>query len=183
MKSFSGQFHLYRWLRIIFLVASGTVILVNPEKSFDTILYLISGYLIGSALIAISDGIILRKHHSDNGGPFASAIIEIILAIIIFPIAHLLLPILPVLLGVFLMISGVNQFFDTRATRKYVNVTPWLDYVYSILLLLFGIALVFNPWDILNLFFRIIGLGLIALAILEFINTNIYNDSKKGRSK
>ncbi|MBA1433954.1 DUF308 domain-containing protein [Bombilactobacillus bombi] len=174
MKQYSRQFHWYRWLRILFLVLTGSVMILNPDKSLDVILYLIAAYLVGLALIALHDGWLLAKTHSDNTGPYATAVISIIMAILIFPIAHILLPLLPVILGIVLLINGVNQFFNARVNRKYINVTPWLDYLYSILLILLGIALVFNPFDMLRIFFRLLGVGLIALAFMEFINTRLY---------
>ncbi|AXX65518.1 MAG: DUF308 domain-containing protein [Lactobacillus sp.] len=174
MKQYSRQFHWYRWLRILFLAIAGIIILINPDKSLDAILYLISAYLIGLALIALHDGWLLAKTHSDNTGPYATAVISIIMALLIFPIAHVLFPLLPILLGIILLINGVNQFFNARVNRKYINVTPWLDYLYSILLIVLGITLVFNPFDMLRLFFRLLGVGLIGLAIMEFINTRLY---------
>lgn len=174
MKQYTRQFHWYRWLRILFLGLAGLIMLIKPEKSLDAILYLIAAYLVGLALIALHDGWLLSKTHSDNTGPYATAVISIIMAVLIFPIAHLLLPLLSVLLGIILLINGVNQFFNARVNRKYINVIPWLDYLYSLLLILLGIILVFNPFDMLNLFFRLLGVGLIALAIMEFINTRLY---------
>ncbi|UQS81980.1 DUF308 domain-containing protein [Bombilactobacillus folatiphilus] len=174
MKSYYRQFNWYRWLRIIFLALAGLIIFLNPDKSLNTILYLISAYLIGVGLIALHDGWLLSKSHSDNNSPYTTAVICFLLALLIFPIAHLLLPLLPVLLGIILLINGVNQFFSARANRHYVNVTPWWDYLYSGLLVLVGIALVFNPFDMLRFFFRILGVGLMVLAVMEFINTKLY---------
>lgn len=176
MKQYYRQFNWYRWLRIIFLAVTGIVILINPDKSLNAILYLISAYLIGLGLIALHDGWLLSKSHSDNNSPYTTAVVSFLLAILIFPIAHLLLPLLPVILGIVLLVNGVNQFFNARSNRKYINVTPWWDYCYSLLLIILGIALVFNPFDMLRFFFRLLGGGLIVLAVMEFINTRIYKN-------
>ncbi|MBA1395158.1 hypothetical protein EQ500_15010, partial [Lactobacillus sp. XV13L] len=63
MKQYSRQFHWYRWLRILFLVLTGSVMILNPDKSLDVILYLIAAYLVGLALIALHDGWLLAKTH------------------------------------------------------------------------------------------------------------------------
>ncbi|KJY60768.1 hypothetical protein JG30_14580 [Bombilactobacillus mellifer] len=174
MKQYLRQFQWYRWLRILFLAATGIIFIINPDQSFDIILYFISAYLVGLALIALHDGWLLTQSKSDNTGPYTTAVISLILAFLIFPIAHVLLPLLPILLGVVLIINGVNQFFNARHNRQYINVTPWLDYLYSLLLTLLGIVLIFNPWDVLHFFIRLLGIGLIGLAVLEFVNTRLY---------
>ncbi|NVY96406.1 DUF308 domain-containing protein [Lactobacillus sp. DCY120] len=174
MKRYTRQFHWYRWLRILFLFLAGTIIVINPDRSLNLILYLISFYLTGLALIALHDGWLLTRSHSNNTTPYATAVISLILAFLIFPVAHLLLPLLPLILGVLLLINGVNQFFNAWSDRKFININPWLDYLYSFLLIFVGFTLIFNPFDMLRFFFRILGCGLITLAVLEFINTKIY---------
>ncbi|UQS83122.1 DUF308 domain-containing protein [Bombilactobacillus thymidiniphilus] len=175
MNQYSRKFHWYRWLRIVFLFLAGLLIVLNPNKSLNGILYLIAAYLVFLGIIALRDGWLLAKNNSDNNSPFATATISFILAILIFPVAHILLPLLPLILGIILLINGVNQFFNARVNRKYVNITPWPDYIYSLLLIIVGVVLIFNPFGMLQLFFRILGIGLMILAILEFINTRLYH--------
>ncbi|GKQ43231.1 hypothetical protein RD055328_11540 [Companilactobacillus sp. RD055328] len=174
MGPFSTQFHLYRWLRIIFLFASGLIIVISPSESLNIIIYFISAYLFLFGLIAIADNIKLRRISNTDSIALALGIGSIILSILTLFIAKFIILLIPVTLGIILVINAINLFRDTNEDRQFVNVTPWLDYLYSLLMFLLGLIFIFNPMNIVNLFFWLSGVGLIILSIFELINTRIY---------
>ncbi|MDO1605737.1 DUF308 domain-containing protein [Lactobacillus sp. YT155] len=174
MGPFSTQFHLYRWLRIIFLFATGLVIVINPIKSEDAIVYFVSAYLFIYGLIAIADNIKLYKIAKTDSISMLLGIGSIILSVITLFVARFLISLIPILLGIILIVNGINQFRDSNEDRKFVNVTPWLDYLYSVLMIAVGLVLILNPLDIVRLVFWLFGFGLIALSVFELINTRLY---------
>lgn len=174
MGPFSTQFHLYRWLRVIFLFVTGLVIVISPEKSLDAVVYFISAYLFIFGLIAIADNIKLYKIAKTDSISLMLGIGSIILSILTLFIAKFLMMLVPLVLGIILIINGINLFRDTREDRQFVNVTPWLDYLYSLLMIILGIIFLFNTMNIVNIVFWLFGVGLIILSIFELINTRIY---------
>lgn len=174
MGLFSTQYHLYRWLRIIFLFATGLIIVINPSKSLDFIIYFISAYLFIFGLIAIADNVKLHRISNTDSISLLLGIGSILLSIVTLFVAKFIILLIPPVLGIILVINGINQFRDSREDRTYVNVTPWLEYLYSFLMIALGVTLIFNPVNIVNLFFWLFGFGLIALSIFELINTRIY---------
>lgn len=174
MGPFSTQYHLYRWLRVIFLFATGLTIFINPTKSLDLITYFISGYLLIFGLIAIADNIKLQRISNTDSISLILGIGSIILSVITLFITRFLILLIPPILGIILIINGINQFRDSREDRTFINVTPWLDYLYSALMIILGVILIFNPVNIVNIFFWIFGIVLMVLSIFELINTRIY---------
>ncbi|MGR3742415.1 DUF308 domain-containing protein [Companilactobacillus sp. DQM5] len=174
MGPFSTQFHLYRWLRILFLFATGLIIVINPTESLDFIVYFVSTYLFIFGLIAIADNIKLYKIAKTDSISLTLGVGSIILSIVTLFIAKFLMLLIPVILGIILIFNGINQFRDSNEDRQFVNVTPWLDYLYSLLMIALGLIFILNPMNIVNLFFWLFGAGLIILSVFELINTRIY---------
>lgn len=174
MGPFSTQFHLYRWLRITFLFITGLTIVITPNKSLNAIIYFISAYLFIFGLIAIADNIKLYKMSKTDSISLILGVGSIVLSILTLFIAKFVIMLIPLTLGVILVINAINLFRDANDDRQFVNVTPWLDYLYSLLMIILGIIFIFNPMNMVTLFFWLFGFGLIILSVIELINTRMH---------
>ncbi|WP_099973950.1 DUF308 domain-containing protein [Lactobacillus terrae] len=170
------QFQLYRWLRFLFLLIAGIIIVIKPTASVNVIIYLVSSYIAIYGILSIIDGLTIKKATGENNLSIGLGIGAIIIALVILAVAKILIKLVPPLLGIILIINGINQFRDSHDTRKYVNVTPWLDYFYSALMVAAGVVFILEPSRTLVLIYQLVGVILIVLAVFEFINSRLYRN-------
>lgn len=168
------QFQLYRWLRFLFLLIAGILIVVQPIKSFNMIVYLVSSYIAIYGILSIFDGFNIRKTTGENNIAIGLGVGALFLAIVVLFVARFLIPLVPPVLGIILLVNGINQFRDSHEMTKRVPVTPYLDYFYSALLILAGIVFILNPSKTIIFIYQLFGLSLILLAFFEIINSRIY---------
>lgn len=172
------QFQLYRWLRFIFLATAGILIVLEPTKSLDFIIYIVSAYVAFYGVLSLIDGMSIKKKTGENNITLGFGVLALIVAVVILFVAKFLVTLVPPVLGILLLANGINQFRDSHDTRKTVNVTPWLDYFYSALLIIAGIVFILNPSKTIIFLYQLFGVALIILAFFEIINSRLYSGKK-----
>ena len=172
------QFQLYRWLRFIFLATAGILIVLEPTKSLDYIIYIVSAYVAIYGVLSLMDGINIRRRTGENNVAIGFGIAALIISVVILLVARFLVSLVPPVLGIILLANGINQFRDSHETRINANYTPWLDYFYSALLVIAGIVFILNPSKTMIFLYRLFGVALIVLAFFEIINSRLYPNKK-----
>jgi len=170
------QFQLYRWLRFIFLLAAGILIVIEPVKSFNIIIYIVSTYIAIYGVLSIFDGFSIRKNTGENNIAIGLGVGALFLALAVLLFARFLVTLVPPVLGIILLVNGINQFRDSHEMTKRVQITPYLDYFYSALLMLAGIVFILNPSKTIIFIYQLFGLSLVILAFFEIINSRIYRN-------
>ncbi|PMD71421.1 DUF308 domain-containing protein [Companilactobacillus nuruki] len=170
------QFQLYRWLRFIFLLIAGVLIVVAPIKSFDIIIYIVSSYIAIYGILSIIDGLSIRRTTGENNIAIGLGIGALFLSLGVLFLAHFLVTLVPPVLGIVLLVNGINQYRDSHEMAKRVHVIPFLDYLYSALLVVAGIVFILNPSKTIIFIYQLFGLSLIILAFFEIINSRIYRN-------
>jgi len=168
------QFQLYRWLRFIFLLVAGILIVIEPIKSFNIIIYIVSSYIAIYGVLSIIDGLSIKKTTGENNIAIGLGVGALFLALAVLLFARLLVTLVPPVLGIILLVNGINQYRDSHEMTKRVQITPYLDYFYSALLVLAGIVFILNPSKTIIFIYQLFGLGLIILAFFEIVNSRIY---------
>lgn len=170
------QFQLYRWLRFIFLLVAGILIIIAPIKSFDIIIYIVSSYIAIYGVLSIIDGLSIRKTTGENNIAIGLGVGALFLALGVLLFARYFVPLVPPVLGIILLVNGINQFRDSHEMTKRVQITPYLDYFYSALLMIAGIVFILNPSKTIIFIYQLFGVSLIVLAFFEIINSRIYHN-------
>lgn len=154
----------YALLRAAVYIISGIAIVLNPSAVFHFIGYLITAYLVLLGVLNLFEAYrFKRKTGSWSIGLF-SGLFFLILALIVYAFAPAIVSILPILLGLAVIINSLFQLFFSMNTKA----KSWS--VYSILLLIGGFVLLFNPFKSLMVLFQIFGFILIFMGIQEIIN-------------
>jgi len=170
------QFQLYRWLRFIFLLVAGILIVIEPVKSFNIIIYLVSSYIAIYGVLSIIDGLSIKKTTGENNIAIGLGVGALALAVVVLLVARFLVTLVPPVLGIILLVNGINQYRDSHEMTKRVKMKPYLDYFYSALLMLAGIIFILNPSKTIIFIYQLFGLSLIILAFFEIINSRIYRN-------
>lgn len=138
--------------------------MLNPSAVFHFIGYLITAYLVLLGVLNLFEAYrFKRKTGSWSIGLF-SGLFFLICALIVYAFAPAIVSILPILLGLAVIINSLFQLFFSMNTKA----KSWS--VYSILLLIGGFVLLFNPFKSLMVLFQIFGFILIFMGIQEIIN-------------
>lgn len=160
----------YALLRGIIYIILGIIILMNPNEVFKVGVYFISLYTAFSGLVNVYEGIKVKKQTGEYGMSFMGGIVLLLIAGIILFFAKGIVSILPIFLGLMIVISGVYKLMQALNLRTYVNVN-WVPYlIYSIILIIAGLTLTFNPFSSVLFLFQLFGGLLIFMGISEIIS-------------
>ncbi|MGM9881537.1 MAG: DUF308 domain-containing protein [Bacilli bacterium] len=141
------------------------VLIFATEELLSTINYLFVIIFGVVAIIQLLLFVIKKEYEKKNYTELMTGIILIWLAIFTFKYGDFLfLEMLPVLASLLLFIMGVSSLTKYLDSKKIANL------IIAILSLTLGIVLVFVPKDIMYIFFKITGVYMILLIVLDLID-------------
>ena len=163
-------------LNVIFLIF-GLIIYTNPYITINTVGIIIGIYFIIFGLFYIYE-YLMRKVSSLFVYKIVVGILTILLGLFVIINPFKIVEILTFVLGLYLIIIALNKLLEAFKLKKY-NYDGWsLVFVSSILLLIFGIFITFNPMASIDLV-QATGIFIILSSILEICNLfMIYSKSK-----
>ncbi|EMF0149330.1 DUF308 domain-containing protein [Enterococcus hirae] len=157
------NFQRYALLRSAIYIIAGLAIVINPTAVFHFIGYLITAYFVLLGILNLLEANKNRKQTSAWGFGLISGIAFFILALIVWVFAAAIVSLLPVILGLVIILKSLFQLFVGLNTRS----KGWS--AYSILLLIGGLILLFNPFKSVMILFQLFGGLLIFMGISEII--------------
>lgn len=160
----------YAWLRALIYLVFGISIFLFPRAIFQFSVYLISFYLLISGGLNLITAFRLRRQSPFYTSDLTSGLFKIVAALFVLLFARGIVSILPLFLGMLLLVYGVFKFIQTHNHRQFVNVVPWSGFIYSILIIIAGLLLLFNPFRSVLLGFQVFGVVLILMSIGEIID-------------
>ncbi|KRN28930.1 hypothetical protein IV38_GL001140 [Lactobacillus selangorensis] len=138
-------------------------------------IYFLALTLVVEGIIRLRVGRQVERATGDRN-PYYGGISLLILAVILLLFAKPLASLLPVVLGILLIVYGLQKLGFARRNQRFVNVTPWPAYVYGILVLLLGAVVLFHPFGSLLFLLRGVGIVMCIMAISEIIGLFIYKN-------
>lgn len=174
MSNFVDSIKKYGYLRSACYLILGIAILLAPRSVFSGIVYIVFFYLLVFGILQIIRGLRAKKYTGNVGFETTSGITRVIIAFVVLWFSRGIISILPMFLGFLILMFAIGQFFQSwNARRNGFPVTGQV--VYSALMIIAGIFLLFNPFGSLMILFQIFGFLLITMAVSEFINTRRFN--------
>lgn len=152
----------------IIILIFGILIFLKPDMTVKTISYLIGVVLLISGInqIAIAFG---NKENVNNFN-IAIGIIIMVAALVLFLNPTAIASIIPFLIGIYMMISSafkLQYLYSLKALTKQYDIKI---IILTMITLILGILLVFNPFGGVIAITKLIGIFLIIYAILDIIN-------------
>ncbi|MFW8578112.1 DUF308 domain-containing protein [Enterococcus entomosocium] len=160
-------------LRAIIYIIFGIAITINPAGFFNFIGYVLAGYLTLIGLINILEDFKTRKESGHWGLGLFSGIFLLVLALVVLLFASTIASILPILLGLSIISNGAFQLVLGLNTKS----VAWI--IYSVILVIGGALLLFNPFASLLILLQVFGFTLIAMGILEVIGFFMFRSQIK----
>lgn len=156
------------------LAALGILLIFESEVTISTISYIVGGVLVAAGTFAF-----LRYLKTNQKGLEMSeldilyGIVTIIVGILVIKNPHVIASIIPLILGIAIVISSASKLqyaFDLKSENNDLWKTTMAIAAVSAV---FGIVLIFNPFAGAVLIMRIVGIFILAYAVLDIISTLI----------
>ncbi|WP_407856348.1 HdeD family acid-resistance protein [Enterococcus hailinensis] len=170
MSNFFESIKKYGYLRSICYLIFGFAILLQPRSIFKAVVYIIFLYLLIFGVTQLVRGLKVKKYTGNVGVETTGGAVRIVLAFVVLIFSKMIISILPMFLGFIIFIFAISRFWQNwTARRNGFPVTGQL--IYTGVMALAGILLLFNPFSSLMVLFQLFGFLLITMAVSEFINT------------
>lgn len=172
MERFMKKFLRSSIITSIVLIILGFLLIYQSENTIMTISYIIGGILIAIGVLAliryVRDG---ESPAQRNELDIVYGIVTVIFGIIIIKNYQAVASIIPAVLGIAIIISSagkLNYAFQLKSDENRLWKTTM---VISIISTLCGVILLFNPFKAAIGIMKIIGIFIIAYAVLDIIST------------
>ena len=119
------------------------------------------------AIPKLIDGFSARKASGTYGTSLFTGGFYLLLALMVPVIVRPLMSLGPLLLGIVLMIYGVNKILSARNRQQFVNVSVWPTVIYGVVLLIMGFIMALNPFRTVMMVFSFFGGLLVVMGILQ----------------
>ncbi len=175
----------------IALAILGVLLFLYSEFVITSISYIVGGVLIAIGVISLLKFINGINKNTKNEMDIVYGIVTIILGIIVIANPKAIASIIPFILGVLMVISSsakIQYSFDLKKR----NSDLWLStLIVSIITLVCGVLLIFNPFAGADFFLKAIGIILFIYAVLDIISgirvyktvKEVINENKKIEDK
>lgn len=168
-KSSSGVSEVFYYLLGLVI---GIVLIFATEELLSTINFLFVVIFAIIAVVQLIGFIMDKKYISRDYSSLIIGIMCIWVAMFVFKYgSFLFLEMLPVLVSLFLFImatSSITKYFDRKITGNLIV---------SIISIILGILLIFVPKSIMYTLFKVVGVYIIVMIILDFIDYKKNNKS------
>ena len=155
----------------IALIILGLLLIFYSEVTIISISYVIGGILIAIGVIALLKYISNINKDIKNEIDIVYGIGTIILGIIVISNPKAIASIIPFVLGVLIVINSTAKIDYSFRLRKNKN-SLWIStLIVSLVALVCGVLLIFNPFAGAEFITKIIGIILVVYAILDIVST------------
>lgn len=139
-------------------------ILTMAIRVFGTITLLISGYLLYTYFV---------QRISTSISPLFIGLPGLLISILMIFSPESVLAMLPILVGFLLIINSIIHMQKSLVLKDYGYPRWNVNLIFSILVLITGVVLLFQPIQSLSIIMQILGIALITEAIFMLINQHI----------
>ncbi len=162
-----------------FYIIIGLVMAIAPVFVSNSICY-----LTGSLCIIIGGLAIYTYIQSEVYGPLGMAtlimaIVFIGLGIFIIMNPETIASFIPMVMGIILVVDALTKMQTAARLKKYGYNKWWQTLVLALVVALFGVLLLINPFKSLTLFIRVLGIFLIVNGIADDLSVFSYSKIEK----
>lgn len=157
------------FVRSVFALIIGIVLILWPDLAADYLVITVGVLFIIPGLLGIFSYFARKKKPELKAAFPVASIGSALLGLLLLIMPGFFADVLMFLLGLVLMLGGVQQISSLIAARKWTRV-PVGFYVVPIFILLAGIVILGNPTGARNTAFMIIGITGIVYAVSELVN-------------
>ena len=148
---------------VLFLL--GVFLLVQPETTLNVVSYTIGTFLIVWGIIPVLTFLSNKDNNKYLEVSFIIGVFALIIGIVIMLNPKLIVSIIPFVIGVWMVINGITKLSYSLSLNKENDARNSI--ILSILILVCGIILVFNPFSGAVVLTQVIGISVIMYALID----------------
>lgn len=183
MQNLSTRVRKMSLISIIFsliFIVTGVFLLVKPETAINVVCYVLGIILVLWGVVSIIQFFSDKNSTNYLSLNFIFGAFVFIFGIIILIKPTIVASIVPLLLGVWMVINGVTKL--SYALSIYKETKNLLSIIGSIFIIVFGITLIFNPFEGAKGLVQIIGIALIVYSVLDLVESIIISIGIKSKA-
>ena len=158
-------------LSSIILAILGALLFFQSEATIISISYVLGGILIAIGVLGILKYINNQNKEMKYELDFVYGIVTIILGIIVISNPKAIASIIPFVIGFIIIISSASKLQSSLELRKNKNDLWKSTMILSIITIICGLLLIFNPFKGAEFITKIVGLLIFVYAILDLVST------------
>lgn len=149
----------------ILFIAIGIFLLLKPETAINIICYVLGVLLILWGVVSMVQFFSDKTSESYLSISFIFGAFMFIFGLIILIKPEIIASIIPLLLGIWMLINGVTKLSYSLTINKLSNAT--VSIIGSILIIILGVLLIFNPFAGAKSLVQIIGISFIVYSVID----------------
>ena len=149
----------------ILFIAIGIFLLLKPETAINIICYVLGVLLILWGVVSMIQFFSDKTSESYLSISFIFGAFVFIFGLIILIKPEIIASIIPLLLGIWMLINGVTKLSYSLTINKLSNAT--VSIIGSILIIILGVLLIFNPFAGAKSLVQIIGISFIVYSVID----------------
>lgn len=174
MKNVIGKMNQYMILQSIISILLGLFLLLWPQATLTTIVYIFGGYMAVLALLNVISYLRNKNGNRYFNNDLISAILQGILALVLFINPRLAIGLLPFIAGLVVLLSSVLNFTRGLEIRQTTKKGWMFIVIVSILTGIFGVVLLLNPFGSAVAVVILYGIMLLVKGVSDFVTYMIY---------
>ena len=171
MNNFMSKFFKSSLLSSIGLVVLGFLLIYQSEATIVSIAYIIGAILIAIGVIAILKFVKDMNSPTKNELDTIYGLVSIILGIVVITNPKGIGSIIPLIIGFIIIISSATKFQYSLELKSHKNDLWKSTMALSILTMVCGVLLIFNPFQGAVYITRVVGIVIVVYGILDIIST------------
>jgi uncharacterized membrane protein HdeD (DUF308 family) len=164
----------------LLFIFTGIFLLLKPETAINVVCYVLGVILVLWGVVSIIQFFSDKNSNNYLSLSFIFGAFVFIFGIIILIKPSIIASIVPLLLGVWMVINGVTKLSYSLSIYKESN--SILSIIGSILIVIFGVTLIFNPFEGAKGLTQIIGIALIVYSVLDLAESISISFSLKNKT-
>lgn len=156
----------YSVLRSILALIVGVVLVVWPDVAVNYLVITVGALFFAIGLISIINYFVTNKEgYKVSGFPFEGGG-SMLFGLLLVAMPAFFVSILMYVLGFILIMGGCQQLYSLVMARKLTAV-PLAFYIFPTLVLVAGVVVVINPFDVASAAFMLLGLTSVVYGLME----------------
>ncbi len=163
-----------------FYLIIGLIMLLAPTFVSNSICYLIGAICLVVGGLAIYTYIASEVYGSLGAALLIVSVIFIGSGIFIILNPELLASFIPIVMGIILVVDAFGKMQSSATLHKYGYSNWWQVLVSALIVFVFGIVLLFNPFETITLLIRVLGAFLIIDGLSSALTVGSYTKIEKA---
>lgn len=156
------------------MFALGLVLLIFPGLAYDLIFSLVGTAIIIVGLLGVLRYFKLDSQAAVGSTQLATGLITVVLGVLVILFRNSLVSLLPLAFGLILLAGGIFKLQRALGLRSLGAQKWFIELLISLLCIVLGVVVVFNPFRTATTLTRLVGAGLVVESAAGVISGGIF---------